>query len=217
MAAVSGVIIILVFFYIIMLGLLVASYIMSAIGFQTIARRRGIKCPWLAWIPFANYWILGGISDEYDCRNGKKSSKRKSLLALSIIAEVLLAIFLVLFVVIMGQVVATEYMTETYVSTTSLIGALVPFLLVAIATEGVLIALLVIMCIALYKVYRSTVPEKAVAYLLLSIFIPLAQGICLMKCRNEGYPQEEGVVEDAQEDVQESVPEALEQEAEQQD
>ena len=37
----------------------IAAYIMGSLGHYTIAQRRGIKHPWLAWIPFGNLWILG--------------------------------------------------------------------------------------------------------------------------------------------------------------
>ena len=43
----------------------IAMYVLSAWGMYTIANRRGIHRPWLAWIPVANMWILGSISDQY--------------------------------------------------------------------------------------------------------------------------------------------------------
>ncbi len=34
--------------------LTVAGYILSSLGFYTLAKRRGIRHPWLSWIPVAN-------------------------------------------------------------------------------------------------------------------------------------------------------------------
>ena len=34
----------------------VAIYVFTALSMHTIAQRRGISCPWLAWIPVANLW-----------------------------------------------------------------------------------------------------------------------------------------------------------------
>ena len=41
--------------------------------------------------------------------------------------------------------------------------------------------------ICTFKLFESTVPEKAVKYLILSILVPLASPICLFRCRNQGY------------------------------
>ena len=41
----------------------VAIYVFTALSMHTIAQKRGIACPWLAWIPVANLWVLGSVSD----------------------------------------------------------------------------------------------------------------------------------------------------------
>ena len=41
------------------LGLLL--YVLQAWSVYTIARRRGIRKPWLAWIPVAGVWTVGSI------------------------------------------------------------------------------------------------------------------------------------------------------------
>ena len=45
-----------------------ASYIFESIAFCTIAKRRQLKNPWLAWIPLARSWTMGAIVDEQDRR-----------------------------------------------------------------------------------------------------------------------------------------------------
>ena len=42
-------------------GLILA--VLSALALYTIAKRREIANPWLAWIPLGQAWILGSISD----------------------------------------------------------------------------------------------------------------------------------------------------------
>ena len=44
--------------------LAVASYVLTALALYTVARRRGLKNPWLAWIPVASAWIVGSLSDQ---------------------------------------------------------------------------------------------------------------------------------------------------------
>ena len=78
-------------------GISVASYILLSLGLQTIARRRGIHRPWLAWIPVANLWLLGCISDQYRHEaHGQVKNKRKKMLILGITTYALTAILLIL-------------------------------------------------------------------------------------------------------------------------
>lgn len=73
------------------------AYVLMAVGLYTIAKRRGIRNPWLAWIPVANSWLLGCISDQYQyVAKGRNKSRRKMLLILTIIVELLsIALFVV--------------------------------------------------------------------------------------------------------------------------
>ena len=43
----------------------IAAYVLTALALYTIAKRRGLNHPWLAWIPVASAWILGSLSDQY--------------------------------------------------------------------------------------------------------------------------------------------------------
>lgn len=65
------------------LGLLL--YVLQAWSVYTIARRRGIRKPWLAWIPVAGVWTVGSIADQYQyVVNRRVQSSRKVLLGLTI-------------------------------------------------------------------------------------------------------------------------------------
>lgn len=39
----------------------IAAYIFMSLGLMTLAQKKGIENPWLAWIPIANFYILGKI------------------------------------------------------------------------------------------------------------------------------------------------------------
>jgi hypothetical protein len=41
-------------------------YILKSIGLQTLAARRGIENPWLAWIPIADLYIMGLLVGKMD-------------------------------------------------------------------------------------------------------------------------------------------------------
>ena len=84
MAVIGGVFLI-VLLAALFLGILF--YILTAAGMYSIAKRRGILHPWLAWIPVANAWLLGSISDQYQyVVKGKVKNRRSVLLSLSIAA-----------------------------------------------------------------------------------------------------------------------------------
>ena len=67
----------------------VACYVLEALSLYTIAQRRGIRKPWLAWIPVVNVWIVGSISDQYQyVVNRRIQNRRKVLLGLAIACDV---------------------------------------------------------------------------------------------------------------------------------
>lgn len=89
------------------------AYVLMAVGLYTIAKRRGIRNPWLAWIPVANYWLLGCISDQYQyVAKGQNKSRRKLLLTLSIIVEVLCIVLIVLLAVWLVSVLSQVGMDQ---------------------------------------------------------------------------------------------------------
>lgn len=44
----------------------VVFYCLMAVGLMTMAKKRGIENPWLAWIPIGNYYILGQLIGTID-------------------------------------------------------------------------------------------------------------------------------------------------------
>lgn len=172
-----------------------AVYICTALGFYTIAQRRGISKPWIAWIPVAQLWILGSISDQYQQIINRKTTKRRRLL---ILLEVLIAVVTIILVILALGAFVDVVMEgfediESIDFWMSVLGNLGGALLVVLAIAAVSIALAILQYMALYDVYRSCDPKNATLFLILSIFINIAQPICLMLCRNkdEGMPQAE--------------------------
>lgn len=84
LVALIAVVCVLVFWLIVM-GIGLVQYILTSLALYTIADRRGIKNPWLAWLPVAYYWLLGSIADNYDETHGINRSWRKTLLILALI------------------------------------------------------------------------------------------------------------------------------------
>jgi hypothetical protein len=76
----------------------IAEYVLRSLGLYSIAKKRGFAAPGLAWVPFANKYILGKIADTISATNGKRTHKRFLILSFEIAAYVLGIVFLILFI-----------------------------------------------------------------------------------------------------------------------
>ena len=167
------------FYFLIIFGSLaisLVSYILQSLGYYTIANRRGIKNPWLAWIPFGVTWIIGSISDQYQyVTMGKTKNRRKLLLGLSIG----IFAFYILWVIVM---VMAAIMAETGVGA-AFLGLITIFGVLGIFAIAIASAILQYMC--LYDLYRSCNPENSVLFLILSIVVSWLTPVLVFVCRNK--------------------------------
>lgn len=172
--------------YLCLFGLGIANYIMTSLSFYTIARRRQIANPWMAWLPFANDWLVGSITDDYDAQNGIKRKWRVVLLTMSIIfsAGFIIAYIAIFVIVFLNLSLADAYSAPDEIAVLgSFLSIYICF--IAICVVGVVYQYCRVICV--YKIFESTVPEKSVKYLILSLLVPLAQAVCLMRCKDKGY------------------------------
>ncbi len=187
-------VLVMILVYLIIMGLGIATYIINSLAIYRLADRRQIPNPWMAWLPFASDWIIGSIVDQYDEKNGIKRKWRVLLLTLSLISIIGIIVVCVGMIVGMLVMAIQETNMEPEVGPTlAFIGVLYIVLLIfamLASAKGFCQA------ICIYKIYESTVPEKAVKYLLLYLLVPLAGPLCLLKCQDKGYPylQEQEVV-----------------------
>lgn len=176
-----------------------AVYLFTALALYTIANRRGIKNPWLAWIPWGNMWILGSIADDYQMKvNGRKKARRKVLLgtsiATSILAMVVVALAIVILVFIFAAMLSGGELENLELSedSTLVVGfAALGAALFSLPMLALAVWQAVFQFIALYEVYKSCDPGNAVLYLVLSIFISICQPVFLFISRNkdDGMPK----------------------------
>ena len=152
-----------VVFYLAFFAFAIVSYILQSFGLYTIAKRRGINNPWLAWVPVGVMWILGSISDQYQyVAKGRVRNRRKVLLGVEI------ALYLLLIPLIISVIAAIVGIAMESAGGAG-VGILV--LLVSYLAMIVLsIVLLVFYYIALHDVFASCDPYNATTYLILSIF-----------------------------------------------
>ena len=180
--------IVLAVVYLLLMALAVAEYVTVSLAFYTMAKNRGIKHPGLAWVPVANVWIIGKLVNEYDRKNGIEKKWHHTLLTLT-----LLMVGLILLAYAAMFAAGALY---AFLSYDNILALTLPFYLLMIPAMLLTVVFSVCMSICYYKLFEEAVPEKAVKYLLLSLMVPLADGICLLKIRNAVKPEDaEPVIE----------------------
>lgn len=169
----------------------IVMYVLEAVGTYTIAKRRGIRHAWLAWIPLGSYWIAGSISDQYRyVAKGQVTNRRKIMLILGIVSLVVSALGAVTSVNSLIQTLQALYMEDMdYLM--EAVGSGTGSSLLSLISSGVSIALLVFSYMSLYDLYSSCNPKNNVLFLVLGIFFSFLRPIFVFVCRNKdlGMPQ----------------------------
>ena len=166
----------------------IAVYIFTALSLYSIAKRREIRHPWMAWVPVVNCWLLGSIADQYRyVAKGETKNKRKVLLILNIISTVLVIVFFVMFFAVMFGLVmeVTTFSMDEEELLMSVMGSLGGMMVMILPLCAVSIAYSIIYYMALYDIYESCDPSNKVLYLVVGIFVGIAQAIFLFICRNK--------------------------------
>lgn len=185
--------------YLLTMALYVAMYILQALGLYTIAERRSIKHPWLAWLPITNMWILGSIADQYQyVAKGCIRSRRKVLLgigiAVMVLSLVLVGCYVSVFVNLFASLQQLGYMTENQI-----FKLIMTPLLSMMGVAGIMAVLAVIATvfqyIAYYNLFASCNPKYKVLFTVLGILFPVALPFFVFACRNKdvGMPPRKAV------------------------
>lgn len=183
-------------FYFLIVGLVgLVTYVLTSWGTYSIAKRRGIHNPWLAWIPVGNVWILGCISDQYRyVARGQVKNKRKALLVLNILLYIALILFFVLFFVFIfsffdstlsGALGSTCQINSPETVIENSIGTILGMVFVYLVMLGVSVASTILQYMALYDLYASCDPSNKTLYLVLNIFVSITLPIFIFICRNK--------------------------------
>lgn len=171
----------------------IAGYVLGAIGLYTIAKRRGIAHAWLAWVPVADMWLLGSISDQFRyVTKAQVKNKRTTLLVLNL---VYIAVTVALVAVL--AVNAVELVTLGMAAVPNeeeMMAAGLAWVFQCLGFLGILLVLAIVVAvftyIALYDLYVSVNPSCAVLFLVLSIFFGVTQPFFIFFNRNkdDGMP-----------------------------
>ena len=182
---------VLMIVYLVMLGFALifaaAVYVLQSLGIYTIAKRRCIHHSWLAWVPVANMWVLGSISDQYQfVAKGKIRNRRKVLLGLLIGVYVFMAAFFVMFLTSALNGNLTMEIPGSFAFAATVSGSMIVYMIAWVLS----VIATVFMYIAYYNLFASCSPNNAVLFLVLSIFFNILLPIFVFVCRkkDEGMP-----------------------------
>lgn len=151
-------------------------WILSAVSLHKVAKRRGIRHAWLAWLPIGSEWVLGSLSDQYQhLVQGKVTSRRKILPILSV------AIIVVAIVYVVLTIMAELMLIEGEAVGGALLAVGIPYLLFL----GTYVTGVVFLHISNYDLYRSCKPQSAVVFLVLGIILPVCQPFFYFSCRKK--------------------------------
>ena len=179
----------------------IASYVLTALALYTIARRRGLKNPWLAWIPVADSWLLGSLSDQYRyVVKGEHKSKRKILLFFRIVIALMWISLMGLLVNLCFHAVGNAFwgtMSEDRIF--QILHQALNLLVVLLPLIGISIAYAVFRYMVLYDIYKSLDPANCVLFLVLSVLFGVTEPFFLFFSRNkdEGMPPRKEPSQDA--------------------
>lgn len=179
--AISGILGMMMLFlvvYAVMGIFVIVSYVLESLGVYTIAKRRGIKKPWLSWLPIGNLWIWGSIADQYQyVVKGQVKNRRKVLLVLSIISMVLSSVTSGQMFGVLGDIIMNADMLD-YMSEAEVVQMMMPMfgaMGLSFVMTVISIVLMVFQYIALYDMFCSCDPSNAVMFLVLSILFGVAR------------------------------------------
>lgn len=164
-----------------------ALYVLRAVGLYKLAKRRAIRCAWLAWIPVAGNWILGSVSDQYQyVVKGRIKSNRVVLLVLSAVTAALGVAVSVLSEEVVVNILSKIIFGGGNINPTQL--ALVVGLVVLSVIAR--LAYTVFSLLSHFDLYRSCTEKYSVLYLVLAIFFRFLEPVFVFICRNkdEGMP-----------------------------
>jgi len=145
-------------------------YLFEAAGTYRLSRNRGLDKPWLAFIPVAGAWVLGGVADHIRHCRGKKTRWRVWLTIAEGVWLTALAAHVSLFILPLPALFspACRAFYQTLANSTNIIPVFSGIaVLLSLGRAAVKAAVL-------YRIYQDYTPKNAAALLVLSILF----GIC---------------------------------------
>lgn len=162
-------------------------HIFRSVGLYRIAKRRGIRLAWLAWLPVGNAWIQGNISDQFQyVVKGRIRNRRFVLLFLTVATTAL---------GIAASVLSVDVLVAAVSRMLFGAGRLNPARMAALLAVTAVESVVALVCLVFHyltvnDLYISCTKRHHVLYLVLSICFKFLEPVFLFICRDkeEGMP-----------------------------
>lgn len=177
--------------WLVMITIGLVSYVLRSLGMYTIARRRMLAHPWMAWVPVLDLWTLGSISDQYQYVNkGKNKNKRKWLIGLAVAVIVCFIAYYIMMIVLSFKVTVNSAALSEDQIISAASGLFTGFIIGYLVLLAVIIAMSVVRYLALGDLYGSSKPDHAMLFLVLSIVVGVTESFLIFACRksDSGMP-----------------------------
>ena len=179
-----GVVYMVVLFFSLLLSLTL--FVLRAFSLYTIAKRRGLRNPWLVWIPVANRWMIGSFSDQYRYLvKGEIKNKRKYLLGFAVGNVTLGMIAAIVCAVLAGRLIVSDGSLSDGQMAAMVMGPAISVLTVSAVLAVTKLVEYVLRQVCMYDLYRTCDPGNAVAYLVLGILFSVLEPIFLICIRKK--------------------------------
>lgn len=174
MEAISFILLAYVGFILIYLAIIIGAYVLRALGLYTMAKNQAIDNAWLSWIPIADTYIMGRLSEASPYVK-RKVPKMHVILPSVIGGYIVLSIILPLvFQISLIPSILNEFDT---MNIPLFAGIWIFFILTAFAIRA-------LQLFVLYHIYKTYDPDNATLFLVINIFVSI-DFIFLFALRNK--------------------------------
>lgn len=169
-------------------ALWLTAFIFNAIGLKQMAKYKGLKKRWLAFMPFVNLWYMGKIVGE--CRVFGQRMKRAGLYAM--LAQIFITIGMLLYYAsfiylqeTQGAPLFDQYETPYWVGLTGFAKvAYGAFTAISYALPLVELLYTVFIMILLVGLYKKYAPSNYMILSVVSLLVPVSRFIIVFVLRN---------------------------------
>ena len=167
----------------------IAAFLFQGVGVSTMAKKRGLKKTWLAFVPFVNIWYIGKIAGE--CQFFGQRVKRIGMYAM--IAQIIATVFTILTIgaemYLWLRHGAPQMQTQLGIPYWTGLSGFSATVLKFYDLSGYLFSLFQLICeivlvLLLMGLYRQYEPKNYIALTLLTALVPISRFFILFALRN---------------------------------
>lgn len=172
-----------------------ASYILRGIGLYTIAKRRGMNHPWLAFVPFMRTYLQGTLGGDIKFKN---KTMRDTGIWLAVIPFMYGMVFTVLYGVMMLCGIVTVFSMAVHVGVGRILFLTLLILIFVVVSVGYKVLYKTLRVLVNRQIYQNMTSENmAIVHAVIGALVPLYESICIFVLRNREAKAEDATSDGA--------------------